>query len=242
LQNHLHVTLAILHTDRGGEFSSIVFKSFLSENGIILEQGPANSPQKNGLAEQFNQTIIVKMRCRLAELAVPLNYWDKAAWFASTLINMLPLSSLNWRSPNLVLCNSNKLIEQVRKVQTLLPFGLKVYVHDQNLQSKISPPSKPLIFLGYKPLATQTQKTHPPRVLNEELQAPGARLGGRLFPHVATPSLPMKLTNCLTPNPQNLPPSNKPQSTSLHNHQWTPPYHSKKSISTYQLCQKILKV
>jgi hypothetical protein len=128
LQNHLHITPAILHTDCRGEFSSIFLKYFLSENGIILEQGPTNSPQTNGLAERFNQIILVKMRCMLAQLAVPLNYWDKAAWFASTLIIILPLSSLNWRSPNLVLCNSDKSIEQVRKVQTLLSFGLKVYL------------------------------------------------------------------------------------------------------------------
>jgi transposase InsO family protein len=61
IQNHLHITPAILHTDCGGEFSLIMFKLFLSENGISLEQGLANSPQTNGLAEQFNQAILVKM-------------------------------------------------------------------------------------------------------------------------------------------------------------------------------------
>ena len=151
LQNHLHVTPAILHTDCGGEFSSTVFKSFLSENGISLEQGPANSPQTNGLAERFNQTILVKMQCMLAQSAVPLNYWDKAARFVLTLINMLPTASLDWKSPISVLSDCNAMLEQVQGVQTLLPFGLKVYVHDQDLKSKISPPSKPLLILGYEP-------------------------------------------------------------------------------------------
>jgi transposase InsO family protein len=89
IQNHLHVTPAILHTDRGGEFGSNFFKAFLSEHGVSLEQGPANSPQTNGLAERFNQAILVKMRCMLAQSSVPLNHWDKASRFASTLINML---------------------------------------------------------------------------------------------------------------------------------------------------------
>ena len=43
------------------------------------------------------------------------------------------------------------MIEQMIKVQSLLPFGRKVYVHDQNPKSKILPPSKPLLFLGYEP-------------------------------------------------------------------------------------------
>ena len=87
---------AILHTDCGGEFSSTVFGSFLSENGVSLEQGPANSPQTNGLAKRFNQAILVKMCCMLAQSAVPHNYWDEAAGFALTLINMLPTSSFDW--------------------------------------------------------------------------------------------------------------------------------------------------
>jgi hypothetical protein len=53
IQNHLHVMPAILHTDCGGEFSFAVFKSFLSESRISLEQGPANSPQTSGSAKQF---------------------------------------------------------------------------------------------------------------------------------------------------------------------------------------------
>jgi transposase InsO family protein len=79
IQNHLHVTPAILHANRGGEFGSAIFRFFLTDNGISWEQGPANSLQTNGLAERFNHAILVKVRCMLAQLAVPLNYWDKAA-------------------------------------------------------------------------------------------------------------------------------------------------------------------
>jgi transposase InsO family protein len=161
IQKHLHVTPVILHTDRGGDFSSLRSKSFLSDNGISLEQGPANSPQTNGLAKRFNQVILVKMPRMLAQLTVPLNYWDKAARFALTLINMLPTSALDWKSSISVLAKQDKLIEQVRKVHTLLPFGLKVYVHNQNPQSKISPPLKPLLFLGYEPRSDAMQFLDP---------------------------------------------------------------------------------
>lgn len=52
---------AYLHSDRGGEYSSIYLQSKLEALGISIEQGPANSPQTNGLAERFNQTLIQKM-------------------------------------------------------------------------------------------------------------------------------------------------------------------------------------
>jgi hypothetical protein len=149
IKNHTDITPAILHTNQGGEFGSIVFKNFISQRGISLEQGPANSPQTNGLAERFNQTLFVKIRCMMAQCSVPLNYWDKAAKFASTLINMLALSALSWGSPSLVLVNSKATIENVRHIQTLLPFGLKTFVHTQSPASKNLPPlwcSKYVIF------------------------------------------------------------------------------------------------
>jgi hypothetical protein len=87
----------------------------------------------------------------LAQSSVMLNHWDKAAQFALTLINMLPMSLLNWKSPISVLTDHNAMIDQVRRVQFHLPFGLKVYVHDQNPKSKVSPPSKPFLFLDFEP-------------------------------------------------------------------------------------------
>jgi transposase InsO family protein len=61
IHSHLHVKPAILHLDCGGEFASLSFKSFLSKRGMSLEQGLANLPQTNGLAERFNQAILVKI-------------------------------------------------------------------------------------------------------------------------------------------------------------------------------------
>jgi transposase InsO family protein len=52
---------AIIHTDCGGEFSSNNFLKSLEKLGIHIEAGPANSPQTNGLAKRFNQTLLVKI-------------------------------------------------------------------------------------------------------------------------------------------------------------------------------------
>jgi transposase InsO family protein len=95
IKNYTDITPAIFHTNWGGEFGSIVFRNFLSQWSICLEQGPANSPQINGIAKQFNQTLLVKMQCMMAQCSVPLHYWDKAAKFASTFLNMLPTLALS---------------------------------------------------------------------------------------------------------------------------------------------------
>lgn len=127
---------------------------------IVLEQGPAHSPQTNGLAERFNQTILTKIRCLLAQSAVPISYWDKAARYLSTLINLLPSKSIGWSSPVGMLVARNCTIEPVREIAKLIPFGLKVQTL-QPVSSKILPRSSPLLFLRYKQYSDAGRFLHP---------------------------------------------------------------------------------
>ncbi|PLW50072.1 hypothetical protein PCANC_08208 [Puccinia coronata f. sp. avenae] len=112
----------------------------MNKTGITVEAGPADSPQTNGLAEQFNQTLLVKMQCLLAQSLVPINYWDEATKYVSNLINILPSKALNWSSPVSVLSELNLLIEPVCNINKIVPFGLNVYV-SHHPPSKISTPS-----------------------------------------------------------------------------------------------------
>ncbi|MBW0514553.1 hypothetical protein O181_054268 [Austropuccinia psidii MF-1] len=90
---------AYFHMDWGGEFNSTQFCTSIEAMGIVLEQGPANSPRKNGISERFNQALLTKFRCLLAQSNVPINFWDEAVKYSSLLINILPSRSLNWKSP-----------------------------------------------------------------------------------------------------------------------------------------------
>ncbi|MBW0531052.1 hypothetical protein O181_070767 [Austropuccinia psidii MF-1] len=138
---------SFLHTDCGGEFYSASFRSKAKALGMVFEQGPANSPQTNGIAERFNQTLLTKCRCLLAQSNVPIRFWDEAVKLSSTLINLLPSRSLNWKSPVSVLLDLKSNIEPVRSLNSLIPFGLKDFVRRQP-ESKLLPLSKQLLYLG----------------------------------------------------------------------------------------------
>ncbi|MBW0534329.1 hypothetical protein O181_074044 [Austropuccinia psidii MF-1] len=103
LKNKLNVTPGYIHTDRGGEFDSAKFRQQLTIKGISLEQGPPHSPQTNGVAERFNQSLLTKIRCLLAHSNIPITYWDEAEAHASLLLNLLPHQYLQMQSPNDVL-------------------------------------------------------------------------------------------------------------------------------------------
>ena len=51
--------------DRGGEYTSNVFKALCLQSGIIQELTEAYSPQQNGVAERANRTLVEhgKLQC-----------------------------------------------------------------------------------------------------------------------------------------------------------------------------------
>ncbi|KAI7948446.1 hypothetical protein MJO29_010111 [Puccinia striiformis f. sp. tritici] len=150
IKNKLQRMPAYLHSDRGGEFSSLKFLAKIKEYGISIERGPANSPQTNGVAERFNGVILEKIKCMLLQSKIPQSMWHEAACHASTILNILPHSSLNWMSPTSVLVKHNSLIEPDRTGMPLIPFGARVVVHCPE-SLKVSPTGVELLFLGFEP-------------------------------------------------------------------------------------------
>ncbi|MBW0491558.1 hypothetical protein O181_031273 [Austropuccinia psidii MF-1] len=86
IKNKLNIIPAFLHTDQGGEFSSKNFLSKLKNKGICLEQGPPNSPETNGIAKPFNQTLLTKIRCLLGKSNITMSYWDNPCWSLRTAV------------------------------------------------------------------------------------------------------------------------------------------------------------
>lgn len=123
--------------------------------------------ETNGLAKRFNQTILTKMQCALAQSMVPINYWDEAARYSSMLINILPSSALLWKSP--------------------------VHVHSPH-QSKLGECSKPLLFLGYEPYSDAGRFINPSKRQVTSLPTPNGT--GPALAHLRHPTVLVPLVSC----------------------------------------------
>ena len=51
-----------LRSDRGGEYMSIEFVSFIKEHGILSQFSAPGTPQQNGVAERRNRTLFDMVR------------------------------------------------------------------------------------------------------------------------------------------------------------------------------------
>ncbi|MBW0485290.1 hypothetical protein O181_025005 [Austropuccinia psidii MF-1] len=132
LKNKLNITPSYIHTDQG-------------------ERGPPHSPQTNGVAEQFNQSLLTKIRCLLAQLNISISLWDEAAVHASMLLNHLPHKFLSMKSPNDLLVSRFFTIQPLCDLDQLLPFSIKLMVKNESLISKVHVVGKVMKALTYEP-------------------------------------------------------------------------------------------
>ncbi|GKF76070.1 putative ribonuclease H-like domain-containing protein, partial [Tanacetum coccineum] len=64
--------------DNGGEFKNRDMDDFCTKKGIKREFSNARTPQKNGVAERRNRTLIKAARTMLADAKLPVTFWAEA--------------------------------------------------------------------------------------------------------------------------------------------------------------------
>jgi hypothetical protein len=74
-------------SDQGAEYQSREFQGFLRQQGIVQEQSAVYTPQQNGVAEQFNRSVLERMRSMLADSELSQRFWAEAAHTAAYLRN-----------------------------------------------------------------------------------------------------------------------------------------------------------
>ena len=75
VQNQLGKKIKFLRSDRGGEYPSHEFDSHLKECGIVPQLTPPGTPQRNGVPEGRNRTLLDMVRSMLSQTDLPLSFW-----------------------------------------------------------------------------------------------------------------------------------------------------------------------
>jgi len=88
-----------LRCDGGGEYTGHGFRNYLAENGITHRITPPYTPEHNGIAERANRTIMEMVRGMLFDARLGKEFWGYAALAAVHIINHLPSSAHNNKTP-----------------------------------------------------------------------------------------------------------------------------------------------
>ena len=135
-----------MRTNRGGEFTSNVFKRFCFSNGIIQHLTCSHTPQQNGVAERKHRHLVECALTMLSHSQLPPSYWSYAISTVVHIINRLPTPTLNNQTPWELLFLTKPDTSHLKTFGCVCFPLLKPYN-----SNKLQPHITSCIFLGYPP-------------------------------------------------------------------------------------------
>ena len=83
MENHRNKKIKFLRSDRGGEYLSYKSGLHLKQCGIVLQLTPPGTPQRNGVSEHRNHTLLDMVRSMMSLTDLPLSFWGYALEIAA---------------------------------------------------------------------------------------------------------------------------------------------------------------
>ena len=141
VENQTGRKIKVLRSDNGTEYRNDQFSYFCKKEGISRHFIVRDTPQQNGVAERMNRTLLEKVRCMLSNASLGKQFWVEVIMYASHLINRLPSSAQNGKTPLEVWSG-----KPANDYDTLRVFGSTAYYHVK--ESKLDPRAKKTLFMG----------------------------------------------------------------------------------------------
>ncbi|KAM1031938.1 hypothetical protein ACFX2I_035575 [Malus domestica] len=140
----LGLKIKCLRIDNGGEFTSESFFKFCQQFGIRRQLSCAETPQQNGVAERKIRHLTETCRSWLHAKNLPKALWAESMMCAVHVINRLPLSPNNMKTPYELMFGDKPSVKHFKV------FGSICYVHvPDSKRGKLDSKAKKCIFVGY---------------------------------------------------------------------------------------------
>ena len=141
VENQRNKKIKFLRSDRGGEYLSYEFGEHLKKCGILSQLTPPGTPQRNGVSERRNRTLLDMVRSMMSLTDLPLSFWGYALETAAFTLNRAPSKSVETTPYELWFGKKPKL-------SFLKVWGCEAYV--KKLQpDKLEPKAEKCVFIGY---------------------------------------------------------------------------------------------
>src|ERR1043165_1094158 len=105
VENQLRKKIKHLRSDRGGEYLSHEFGDHLKSCGIVPQLTPAGTPQRTGVSERRNRTLLDSVRSMMSHTDLPVSLWGYALETSAYILNRAPSKSVKttpfeeWHGP-----------------------------------------------------------------------------------------------------------------------------------------------
>ncbi|GKB88989.1 retrovirus-related pol polyprotein from transposon TNT 1-94, partial [Tanacetum coccineum] len=146
IQLRLKVPVRYIRTDNGTKFVSQTMREYYEKVGISHETSVASSPQKNGVIERWNRTLIEAARTMLIYAKASLFLWAEAVATACYTQNRSIICLRQGKTPY------ELLHDKLPDLSFFHVFGALCYpTNDSENLGKLQPKADISIFIGYAP-------------------------------------------------------------------------------------------
>ena len=94
-KNHRNKKIKFLRSDHGDEYLSYEFGLQLKQCGIVSQLTPPGTPQRYGVSERRNRTLLDMVRSMMSLIGLPLSFWGYALETAAFTLNKAPSNSID---------------------------------------------------------------------------------------------------------------------------------------------------
>lgn len=142
------VTISQVGSDNGGEYGAEYersdFAKLCNTHRITQTMGPPHTPELNGVAERWNQTIKEKICCSLLEAGLPDSFRPFTLSYCTETHNQLPTRTNSKYTAPVSLTGFKDC-----PLTDFHTFGCEAWFHVQNTSSKLKLRAKCGIFLAH---------------------------------------------------------------------------------------------
>nr|XP_009598282.1 uncharacterized protein LOC104094096 [Nicotiana tomentosiformis] len=150
--NNFDTSVKTIRSDNGLEFVNNETMIYIQEKGIVHQKTCPYTPQQNGVVENKYKHLFETARAPLYQSKLPIKYWGECILTATYIINRLPSTVLNNKSPFELLYNKKPKYSQLKS------FGCLCYPCTQKTyRDKFELRATPHVFVGY-PFGTKGYK------------------------------------------------------------------------------------
>ena len=86
VENHRNKKIKFLQSDHGGKYLSYEFGLHIKQCGIVSQLTPPGTPQRYGVSERRNRTLLDMVRSMMSLTDLPLSFWGYALETAAFML------------------------------------------------------------------------------------------------------------------------------------------------------------
>ena len=94
MENHRNKKIKFLRSDRGRRVFELRVWPSLKQCGIVSQLTPHGTPQRNGVSECHNRTLLDMVRSMMYLTDLPLSFWGYALETTAFTLNRAPSKSV----------------------------------------------------------------------------------------------------------------------------------------------------